>query len=280
MTGSPSHRIDVEDEDPIDDEEGEEDSSVVIDEATSLIERRKRISFCMLESSAESAPGIRSCTATVTPLTLQSDHHSVIKTTTKTETVDNIVDDGIDAMLSPGTPCSQCLKEQACRRARSSQYNPSNNGGRNDSVSGHNGGQEFFGSSEECCSTGSGSCNSSCGGSCAGGQQTPLALQVIDVPTSINNSQQQQRRHLSKMSPCSIGMASTPDISAPSGPRVATISCPQFESIRLYNKNSRSVPEDLPGGLGGSQRHLVTFVTPSMETIPLEMCQDIPDVLI
>lgn len=45
---------------------------------------------------------------------------------------------------------------------------------------------------------------------------------------------------------------------------------------------SRSVPEDLPGELddGANQRHLVTFVTPSMETIPLEMCQDIPDVLI
>ena len=74
--------------------------------------------------------------------------------------------------------------------------------------------------------------------------------------------------------------------------RVATISCPQFESNRL-SKISRSVPDDLPGEMeleqllacatqedGANQRHLLTFVTPSMETIPLEMCQDIPDVLI
>ena len=61
---------------------------------------------------------------------------------------------------------------------------------------------------------------------------------------------------------------------------VSTISGPEFESKRL-SQISRSVPDDLPGELdGSSQRHLVTFVTPSMETIPLEMCQDIPDVLI
>ena len=66
-------------------------------------------------------------------------------------------------------------------------------------------------------------------------------------------------------------------------PRVATISCPQFETRNRLSKISRSVPEDLPACDeidGSNQRHLVTFVTPSMETIPLEMCQDIPDVLI
>jgi hypothetical protein len=58
---------------------------------------------------------------------------------------------------------------------------------------------------------------------------------------------------------------------------------PELQARNRLSKISRSVPEDLPACDeidGFNQRHLVTFVTPSMETIPLEMCQDIPDVLI
>ena len=58
---------------------------------------------------------------------------------------------------------------------------------------------------------------------------------------------------------------------------------PELQARNRLSKISRSVPEDLPACDeidGSNQRHLVTFVTPSMETIPLEMCQDIPDVLI
>ena len=45
---------------------------------------------------------------------------------------------------------------------------------------GQNGGQEFFGSSEECCSSWSGCCNSSCAGSC--GDQQPLQQKLQDTP--------------------------------------------------------------------------------------------------
>ena len=46
---------------------------------------------------------------------------------------------------------------------------------------GQNGGQEFFGSSEECCSSWSGCCNSSCAGSC--GDQQPLQQKLQDTPS-------------------------------------------------------------------------------------------------
>ena len=45
---------------------------------------------------------------------------------------------------------------------------------------GQSGGQEFFGSSEECCSSWSGCCNSSCAGSC--GDQQPLQQKLQDTP--------------------------------------------------------------------------------------------------
>ena len=55
---------------------------------------------------------------------------------------------------------------------------------------GQNGGQEFFGSSEECCSMGSccnnSCCNNSCGGSCMD-SQTPLA-KVTGVSTEASTA--------------------------------------------------------------------------------------------
>ena len=73
--------------------------------------------------------------------------------------------------LSPGTPCSQCLRESNTHGNGSAKMNMS--------PSGQNGGQEFFGSSEECCSSWSGCCNSSCAGSC--GDQQPLQQKLQDT---------------------------------------------------------------------------------------------------
>ncbi len=273
-TGSasqPEVRNDEEEE-----EEEEEDSSIAISEEKSLIDRPKRISFCMLENAAAAVgSAINSATATVTPS--QEQQHP---------------QHDESEILSPGTPCSQCqcnLKDRGRRRSSS--------GG------GQNGGQEFFGSSEECCSTGQSSCcNSSCNGSCG----TPLAsLQVMDVATgmtgmppfgsgkmapSMQSSPDVSGQAIPTMTPPpyhTVMSASTKEESLAAVRHVATISCPQLDHSSRLSKMSRSVPEDLDerpndgdGAGGGSQRHLVTFVTPSMETIPLEMCQDIPDVLI
>ena len=75
-----------------------------------------------------------------------------------------------------GTPCSQCMREKAESQNRQFSGMNANNGLA--SPLGQNGGQEFFGSSEECCSMGSccnnSCCNNSCGGSCMD-SQTPLA---------------------------------------------------------------------------------------------------------
>ena len=49
----------------------------------------------------------------------------------------------VDVATSPSSPCSQCLREE---HKKAAEISPS----------GHNGGQEFFGSSEECCSSWSG----------------------------------------------------------------------------------------------------------------------------
>ena len=205
--------------------------------------------------------------------------------------------------MSPGTPCSQCLRETASNGGPNIKMavSPSNSSTR------QNGGHEFFGSSEECCSSWSGCCNSSCAGSCGdqqpstqqSKQQTQLPVQLPVGPLASNSSPVEQQQPLLVMqsqtpdsggklcSKLSISTGNDIDIG------VATISCTKFEEVvgnprrngssRLLSKISRSVPEDLPGEMlvdGANQRHLVTFVTPSMETIPLEMCQDIPDVLI
>lgn len=181
---------------------------------------------------------------------------------------------------SPGTPCSQCLREQSNGHGTCSGKLPVLPPPPSSvSPTGQNGGQEFFGSSEECCSSWSGCCNSSCDGeqqSQQRSQQQPLSVVVMQ--------QQQQQDHVKNAAnltnKLSVSTGGDMDFPASEVPKVATISCPQFEG-RL-SKMSRSVPE-IPGEIadnGSNQRHLVTFVTPSMETIPLEMCQDIPDVLI
>ena len=98
--------------------------------------------------------------------------------------------------------------------------------------------------------------------------QTPLARGVTEAATeAIHKSRNlQQTASLGK-----LNHAQDKYIADLSENRVSTISGPEFESKRL-SQISRSVPDDLPGELdGASQRHLVTFVTPSMETIPLEM---------
>ena len=184
---------------------------------------------------------------------------------------------------SPETPCRQCqlLEEDEAVELPKAVTSSA--------VVGHNGGQEFFGSSEECCSSWSGCCNSSCAGSIEQPQQ-PLSASVV-----VMQQQQQDNKPFKTSSSASAAMATSMvgvDHAKASTGHVATISCPQFESNRL-SKISRSVPDDLPGEMeleqllacatqedGANQRHLLTFVTPSMETIPLEMCQDIPDVLI
>lgn len=254
--------------------EDPEDARVVIEDSKTLLERPKRISF----SSA-----VNSATATVTPLeSVKSSPRELSCTLTsstaikqrqqlppKETQVSASEDSAADTMpVSPGTPCSQCMREKL-------QF-PANSVGSGlaSPLTGLNGGQEFFGSSEECCSTGSGCCNSSCAGSCVEAReqqqppQQPLSLQVVSEATRKHGGMAVHQT--TRFSDCSFL-----DISAP---KVATISCPQFETTRL-SKISRSVPDDLPGEFEGG-RHLVTFITPSMETIPLEMCQDIPDVLI
>ncbi len=196
--------------------------------------------------------------------------------------------------LSPGTPCSQCLRQK--HQKLKSSPSP---------LVDHNGGQEFFGSSEECCSSWSGCCNSSCGGSCGDQAFTSSNNQTSTTQQRQSSSQQPQQplsalvmqQHevksvatgtTNELGSCKLSLSTGEDVSRGShASRVATISCPQFENSsnnRLLSKISRSVPEDLPAcnldEMEQNQRHLVTFVTPSMETIPLEMCQDIPDVLI
>ena len=162
-----------------------------------------------------------------------------------------------EVMTSPSSPCSQCLREE---NKKSVEISPS----------GHNGGQEFFGSSEECCSSWSGCCNSSCeAGSCHEQPQGPQQPLQVNMSDKVFFGPLTQTLPTKSVSKTEVSRA-----------KVSTISCQNFETGRLA-KMSRSVPEDLPGELdGANQRHLVTFITPSMETIPLEMCQDIPDVLI
>merc|ERR1719361_2957638 len=113
--------------------------------------------------------------------------------------------------------------------------------------------------------------------------QTPLAkvtgVSTTEATTAVVTSEVVHKRSLHTASLGKLNQHHSKDRGLDlTTTMVSTISGPEFESNRL-SQISRSVPEDLPGELDGS-RHLVTFITPSMETIPLEMCQDIPDVLI
>ena len=202
--------------------------------------RPKRISFCKPE------------TANVTVSTETHKSSSPVENKVVKEVVS-------ESVTSPSSPCSQCLREESKKQ----EISPS----------GHNGGQEFFGSSEECCSSWSGCCNSSCDYN----DQPTVPHNSVGQPLQVNMSDKVFYGPLAQTLP--VKSVSKTEVSKA---KVATISgCPNFESGGRLAKMSRSVPEDLPGELdGANQRHLVTFVTPSMETIPLEMCQDIPDVLI
>ena len=206
--------------------------------------RPKRISFCKPETNNM----VTVATETTLKSPLSPVENKVVKEVAS------------ESVTSPSSPCSQCLREES-KKANTSEISPS----------GHNGGQEFFGSSEECCSSWSGCCNSSC-------DYNDQVVQQPNQPLQVNMSEKVFYGPLTQTLP--VKSVSKTEVSRA---KVATISCPNFESRGRLAKMSRSVPEDLPGELdgdGANQRHLVTFVTPSMETIPLEMCQDIPDVLI
>ena len=136
------------------------------------------------------------------------------------------------SLTSPGTPCSQCLRdeEEATTQAASSV---GDRGRKKKFFNGSHFVDAEQQSSEECCSIESGSlcCNSSC--------------------------------------------------------------CEEHHLVGLTRKSAEnrgkriSLTEEAVGKLGqhhsngdSSLRQLVTYVTPGLETVPLEMCQDIPDVLI
>jgi len=146
------------------------------------------------------------------------------------------------SLTSPGTPCSQCLRDEeelATSQRHRSMVPSSAVGGKMKFCNGEHADMEQQ-SSEECYSVESGSlcCNSSC---C-------------------------DERHLvSKKSAESSSRGkrlSSEEAVAKLGQKSVTTGCDGGESCDV------------------SSRQLLTYVTPGMETVPLEMCQDIPDVLI
>lgn len=135
------------------------------------------------------------------------------------------------SLTSPGTPCSQCLREEQESTAHISGQRRFFNG------------DHFVDaeeqSSEECYSIESGSlcCHSSC---C-------------------------DERHLGTRKITTVDMA-----------RGKRISLSEEAAAKL----GQAIDETSKEGGDSSSRQLITYVTPGMETVPLEMCQDIPDVLI
>lgn len=264
-----------------------------------ILERPKRISFSKVEEvdppgvtklditptsggKTSNGPQLRMQSSPLTTLEVSREPSNSLSTAKASKGRTASSSGGPLSNSSPGTPCSECLRE--------GNGMTDVNGPSKLPHADHNGGQEFFGSSEECCSSWSGCCNSSCeAGSCADqtiqqGKQSssqPLSAYVVMQQHQESESAAGAGTKVKSSTLCNNKLSVSTGGDLANTRTVATISCPQFESNRL-SKISRSVPEDLPACEmdATNQRHLVTFVTPSMETIPLEMCQDIPDVLI
>jgi hypothetical protein len=139
------------------------------------------------------------------------------------------------SLTSPGTPCSQCLRdeEEATTQAASltGDRRPASGNFRKKFFNGsHFVGDAEQQSSEECCSIESGSlcCNSSC-------------CEEHHLVGVTRKSGENRGKRISQSEEANLGQPSNGD---------------------------------------SSLRQLVTYVTPGLETVPLEMCQDIPDVLI
>jgi hypothetical protein len=152
------------------------------------------------------------------------------------------------SLTSPGTPCSQCLRdeEEASREATEVGHGASTkkvfyNGERS-----HHFADADQQSSEDCCSVESGSlcCNSSC---CEEHHAAGFARKSAE-------GNRGKRISLSEEAAAKLGQRSQSRESA-------------LAAVAAANGD-------------GSLRQLVTYVTPGLETVPLEMCQDIPDVLI
>ena len=152
------------------------------------------------------------------------------------EELDEEEEDENLSLTSPGTPCSQCLREE-----EESTTHRSNSGQRKFFNGDHFVDTEQQ-SSEECYSIESGSlcCHSSC---C-------------------------DERHLVTRKITTVEMS-----------RAKRISLSEEAAAKL-GQNGQGIDGTSNGGGDSSPRQLITYVTPGMETVPLEMCQDIPDVLI
>ena len=153
------------------------------------------------------------------------------------------------SLTSPGTPCSQCLRdeEEATLHAAAKSARISAAAKKKCYNGGERSGQYADPdqpSSEECCSVESGSlcCNSSC---C------------------------EEHQLVGGLTRRTVG-----------GKR---ISLTEEAAAKLgHHRPSETSPATVNGSSGsdGGPRQLVTYVTPGLETVPLEMCQDIPDVMI
>jgi hypothetical protein len=145
------------------------------------------------------------------------------------------------SLTSPGTPCSQCLRDEEEATLQAAEAAGISTGaGRKKFYNGDKCGDGEQLSSEECCSVESGSlcCNSSC---C-------------------------EEHHLAGLNRKSFG-----------GKR---ISLTEEAVAKLGHQPQAGGKAAATNGSEGNLRQLVTYVTPGLETVPLEMCQDIPDVMI
>ena len=159
------------------------------------------------------------------------------------------------SLTSPGTPCSQCLRDEeeatlhaaAAKSARVSSTATAKKKFYNGSERPGHFGDPDQPSSEECCSVESGSlcCNSSC---CE-------EHQLVGGGGGLTRRTVGGKR-----------ISLTEEAAAKLGQHR-----PSETSAATANGSS---------GSDGGLRQLVTYVTPGLETVPLEMCQDIPDVMI
>ena len=147
------------------------------------------------------------------------------------------------SLTSPGTPCSQCLRDE--EELATSQRHRSMT---TTSSSGVGGKMKF--------------CN---GDHVDTEQQSSEECYSVESGSLCCNSSCCDERHLVSKK------------SAESSSRGKRLS-----SEEAVAKLGQKPVTGCDGGESGdvSSRQLVTYVTPGMETVPLEMCQDIPDVLI